>query len=274
MKKIINTLIFVLILGYIGFCATVYIYPEGFFYNPTNTHSNLENIKKYDIKVSEVEYKSADDTDLYGWYVAPKNKNKIIVFMHGNSYNVEKFFFKMVPLIKAGYGVFMPEYRGFGGTKGRITQAGLEQDALAAVQYLHNKGWKNKDIIVYGMSLGSHMAVNTVYNLQGEGKFAALVLEVPFDSLLNVTKTIVPVPLPFDLIVRDKYDNTQMIQNIKSPILIMGGSKDTLVPVQLAMNLYRLAPQPKNLMVFEGAEHGNLHKFGNAEEIIKWLDKL
>ena len=274
MKKIIKSLIIALIIGYVGFCVTVYIYPEGFFYNPTNTHSNLENIKKYGIKVSEVEYKSADGTKLYGWYVKPQKKDKIIVFMHGNSYNIEKFFFKMVPLIEAGYGVFMPEYRGFGGVEGRITQQGLGEDAIAAVKYLQEKGWKNKDIIIYGMSLGSYTAINTMYNLQQTGKFKALVLEVPFDSILNVTKTIVSVPLPFDLIVKDKYDNTQMIQDIKSPILIMGGGKDTLVPVQLAMNLYRLAPQPKEFMLFEDAEHGNLYDFGNAKEIIKWLNKI
>ena len=274
MKKIIKSLIIALIIGYVGFCVTVYIYPEGFFYNPTNTHSNLETIKKYGIKVSEVEYKSADGTKLYGWYVKPQKKDKIIVFMHGNSYNIEKFFFKMVPLIEAGYGVFMPEYRGFGGVEGRITQQGLGEDAIAAVKYLQKKGWKNKDIIIYGMSLGSYTAINTMYNLQQTGKFKALVLEVPFDSILNVTKTIVSVPLPFDLIVKDKYDNTQMIQDIKSPILIMGGGKDTLVPVQLAMNLYRLAPQPKEFMLFEDAEHGNLYNFGNAKEIIKWLNKI
>lgn len=62
---------------------------------------------------------------------------------------------------------------------------------------------------------------------------------------MNVVRLVVPVPLPLEVIMRDKYDNLAMIENIKSPILIMGGSIDTTVPVELAQNLYNYAPEPK-----------------------------
>lgn len=270
MKKI---LIFIgIVIGiYIGFCATVYYKPQYFFYNPDNEASNKAEARKYGYDIEEVSYKSSDGTELIGWYVPQKNSKQVVAFMHGNSYNIEKFYKKLVPLLDAGYSVFIGEYRGFGGVKGTITQTGLEADAIAAVEYLHRQGWKNEQIIIYGMSLGSHMAVNTAQKLQKDGKFAAVVLEVPFDSLLNVVKEVVFVPLPLDLIIKDKYDIVAAIKEIKSPILIMGGEKDTVVPVKLAKHLYEEAPEPKDIIIYENAGHNELYDKQNYNELTEWL---
>ena len=270
--KAVKKLMIVLITIYVGFCAAVYFYPQFFFYGPTNAPADLEKAHRDGYPAEEVSYTSADGTKLYGWYTKPAaGQHKIVVFMHGNSYNIEKFYPKLLPFVKAGYGTFMGEYRGFGGIKGRITQQGLEEDAIAAVNYLHSLGYQNGDIIVYGASLGSHMAINSIFHLQKDNSFAALVLETPFDSLLNVTKEIVPVPLPFSLIVREKYDNMAMIKEVKAPVLIMGGSHDKLVPVILARNLYEQAPVPKEIIVYDGAGHNNLGDFANYDDILNWL---
>lgn len=258
---------------YVCFCATVYYKPQYFFYNPDNTASNKIKAQEYGYDIKEVKYNSADGTELLGWYVPQKGSKQVVVFMHGNSYNIEKFYKKLVPLLAAGYSAFIGEYRGFGGIKGEITQAGLEEDAIAAVEYLHQQGRKNEQIIVYGMSLGSHMAVNTAEKLQKEGVFAALVLEVPFDSLLNVVKEVVWVPLPLDLIIKDKYDNVALIKEIKSPILIMGGEKDKVVPIKLAQRLYEEAPDPKDMFIYGDADHNDLYDKQNYKQLIKWLKK-
>ena len=257
---------------YIAFCATVYYYPQYFFYNPDKQASDSARaIEKYGYNIKEVKFRAADGTELSGWYVPQKGSKKVIAFMHGNSYNVEKFYKKLVPLLDAGYSIFAGEYRGFGGVKGKITQAGLEQDAIAAVEYLYQQGWKNNQIIIYGMSLGSHMAVNTAEKLQKNGTFAAVVLEVPFDSLLNVVKEVVFVPLPLEIIIKDKYDNVAAIKEIKSPILIMGGEKDTVVPVTLAKRLYAEAPEPKDIIIYEEGGHNDLYDLKNYNELIEWL---
>lgn len=258
---------------YIGFSALVYFCPRYFFYNPTPKASNLKNARTNGYNAEVVHYKSADGKNLYAWFTTPGDKNKVIVFMHGNSYNIEKFYHKMIPFVEAGYGTMMPEYRGFSTIKGTISEKNLAADAIAAVKYLNKIGYKNSDIIVYGMSLGSYMAVNTVYQLQKDGNFAALVLEVPFDSMLNVTKKVVPVPLPLNYIVRDKYDNTALIGKINSPILVMGGSKDPTIPVELAKNLYELAPNPKKLIIYQGGAHNDLYNFRNYRDIINWLNE-
>jgi len=256
---------------YIAFCLIVYLFPELFFYNPTNTPSNIEVARKNGYNAEEVHYKSADGTNLLGWYTKPVSKNFVILFLHGNSYNLEKFYQKIAPLADAGYGTFMAEYRGFGGIKGKINQKNLERDAIAAVNYLKSLGYENEDIIVYGMSLGSHTAINTIYELQKDGDFPALVLEVPFDSLHSVIRKVVQVPLPIEYIVSDKYDN-MMIEKINSPVLIMGGSEDTTVPIELAYNLFNQTKDPKIMLEYSGAKHNNLYDSKNYNDIIKWLE--
>ncbi len=259
--------------AYVLFCGTVYFLPELFFYNPYSERADIETVRRYGYVGEEVKYKSADGTNLFAWMSRPGDKHKIIVFMHGNSYSVEEFFYKMIPFEKAGYGTMLPEYRGFGGIKGKISQKNLEADAVAAINYLHSQGYRNEDIIVYGMSLGSHMAVNTVHQLKNEGKFAALILEVPFDNLTNVVKSVVPLPLPFSLIVKDKYDNLDMISRVDTRVLIMGGTKDTTVPVSLAENLYKHAVEPKKLIIYKGGKHSNLFNYRNDKDVLNWLEE-
>lgn len=271
MLNLLKKLLILAIILYAGVCAAIYYYPQVVFYNPTTEAASINKAHADGYRAEVVRYYSKDGTELSAWYTKPRNTKKIIVFMHGNSYNIEKFYQKMMPFVKVGYGTFMPEYRGFGNVKGKINQENLEADANAAINYLHSKGYKNEDIIVYGMSLGSHMAVNSVYSFQSQGNFAALVLEVPFDSLQNVINTIVPVPLPLDKIMHDKYDNTEMIYQITCPVLVMGGSIDPTVPVELAQNLYAYAKDPKHIIVYEGAAHNNLYDFGNYVDIINWL---
>lgn len=258
---------------YLLICGLVLVLPQLFFYNPTNTPSDITHAHKYGYMAREVSYNSSDGKPLFAWYTKPHNgQNKIVVFMHGNSYNIEEFYYKLKTFEQAGYGTFLPEYRGFGGIKGSINQKNLENDALAAVQYLHSQGYKNEDIYIYGMSLGSHMAVNSVYTLQKKKHpFAGLILEVPFDSLVNVAKLAVPIPMPFDLIMRDKYDNLAMISEINSPILIMGGSMDKTVPVALAQNLYNYAPEPKQIIIYDNGKHSNLFNFRNDLDILSWM---
>ena len=145
----------------------------------------------------------------------------------------------------------MPEYRGFGGLDGRINQQNLEDDAVAAVEHLHKLGYQNRDIIIYGMSLGSHMALNAAVRLQAEQPFAAGAVEVPFDTLPNV--------------VADKV--------IKSPFLVMGGNADALIPIALAKNLYEHAQEPKKMIIYPYGTHNDLYRFRNYEDMMSWLEK-
>lgn len=267
-RKWILALIFAALV-YAGFCLTVYFKPQWFFYNPSSLKSSLPEDTEY--PAEEVYYKAEDNTALYAWYTKPRAGYPVIVFLHGNSYDVSAFYHKLLPLIKEGYGTFLPEYRGFGGIESKITQTGLEMDTRAALAKLHRLGYSNGRIVLYGMSLGSYPATYAAAELGQKRSFAGLILEVPFDSLINVVRKRVWVPLPLAWMIRDKYENQQNIRRIKTPLLVMGAAQDRVVPVALAKALFATAEQPKELIIYEQGGHNNLFDLGNSKDILSWL---
>lgn len=269
-KKIFYSFIGLALIAYIGFCAAVYFYPQYFFYNPNKEKADLTKAVENGFKAQEVTYLAADGTELYGWVVKPRKGKKMIVFYHGNSYNIAKFAYKLKPLTDQGYGVFIGEYRGFGGIDGEINQQNLETDALAVIDKLHSWGYRNKQIILYGMSLGSHTSSYVAANAKG-GKFAGLILEVPFDSLLNVVKQRIWPLFPFELMVKDKYDNITNVKNLHIPLLVMASNQDKVVPVKRAVDLFNAANEPKEMIVYENVEHSKLFDADNWKDILEWL---
>jgi len=272
-KKNIKSICINLIVTYAFFCWLIYFLPQWFLYSPDNNEVVVENAQANGYRATEVEYKSADGTPLFAWFTKPNDNKNIIVFMHGNASNIEGFYFKIVPFYNAGYGTFIPEFRGFSNIEGKITEKNMVADAIASIKYLHSKGYKNENIVLYGFSLGSYMATKSVYELGQENHFAGLILEVPFDSILNTAKEIMPIYFPFDYLIQDKYDNLAMIDKINTRLLIMGGAKDNTIPVHLAKNLYNHAIQPKEIIIYEKGGHGDLYGLRNYNDILTWLKK-
>lgn len=253
--------------------------PELFFYGPDHRPGNIQNAQADGFAVKEAVYhKYESGLPAKGWLYlndTPRNNRHVVLFLHGNSYNVEHYYHKTVPLAEAGYSVFIPEYRGFGGQGYKIRQAMLEEDAVNAVRYLNRLGFDNENIVVYGMSLGSHMALHAVFHEQQREKFDSLVLEVPFTSLADVAEkhvSFMNIPLlPLDLLIRDKYNNLDMVDKIDTRILVMTTESDSLIPPAQARTLYERARKPKKLVVYQGAGHDSLYNLRNYREILDWL---
>ena len=90
--------------------------------------------------------------------------------------------------------------------------------------------------------------------------------------MVDVARSHVSFPLPFDYIMRDKYDNISKISHINTPLLVMGASEDATVPVELAKKLYQAAVEPKKLIIYDGAAHSNLYDYKNYQDILNWLE--
>ena len=177
MKKFLIRGAVVLAAVYLFLCGLIYFVPQHLFYAPSSEPSDIEQARSANYPVERVDYRSADGTPLFAWYTKPANKNsKIVVFMHGNAYKIAGFYHKVQPFARRGWGTFLPEYRGFGGLPGEINQQNLEADAVAAVEYLHKLGYQNRDIVIYGMSLGSHMALNTAVYFKGNNAVCHFVI--------------------------------------------------------------------------------------------------
>ena len=131
-------------------------------------------------------------------------------------------------------------WRGFSGNNGKPTEQGLYDDGKSAIDWLAKKGVREKDIILYGESLGTGVATHLAQNKN----FAGIILETPFTSMIDAAKKFYPY-IPVNLLLKDKFENKKKIKNINSPILVMHGEADQIVPFSMGKKIYEIANEPK-----------------------------
>ena len=102
------------------------------------------------------------------------------------------------------------------------------------------KGVDEKNIVIYGESLGTGVATHLSQNRD----FAGIILETPFTSMIDAAKKFYPY-IPVGLLLKDKFENKNKIKNVKSPILIMHGEKDQIVPFEMGQKMFEIANEPK-----------------------------
>jgi len=154
--------------------------------------------------------------------------------LHGNAGTLENRIYKINHFKDVNVNFLIIAWRGFSGNKGKPSEKGLYEDAKSAIKWLKNKGIKEENIIIYGESLGTGVAAEIAQNKN----FAGVILESPFTSMIDAGKTKYPF-FPIRLLLKDKYESDKKIKNIKSPILIMHGEVDGIVPFWMWKKMYQ-----------------------------------
>lgn len=272
-KAYVKSVIGILIGLYIGVCVGAWLIQDRLLYRPYNQPADLSYARRDLPMIEEVSYPNVAGGQNYAWFVAPQKQKKVVVFMHGNACNIGCFVPWVEPFVSAGYGVFMVEYRGFGGLQGRLGQKTFENDVLSAVAYLKGRGYKNRDLILYGYSLGTYMATFTAYTLGQDEPFDAVILEAPFTTITDVAKDRVKHLLPVKWLLRDVYPSIQHISHVNTRLFIGHGKQDTTVPYELGRTLFLSAKDPKMFFSSELATHTNLKRHGFTEAVLAWLNE-
>ena len=194
---------------------------------------------------------TSDGLAITGWYVPAKKQKPTIFILHGNARDVDARMPLARYFMKQDYGVFLVEYRGYGGNPGRPSEQGLYRDAEAAFHYLSTQAVPAKNIVIYGESLGTGVATQ----LAMHHPICALILQSPFASL----PAVAAVHYPWILIEPwDKYDSMARIKQIHAPVLIIHGTVDKIVPYAQGKALYEQANEPKQFISLENKGHGQL----------------
>ena len=234
---IINILILVLV-GYLLVTLVLYFFQRNLLYYPAVNNYFGE---KLNVPVEKVKIKTEDDIELLSWYHNKNSKDyKTILFLHGNAGTLENRIHKINHFKDIDINFLLLSWRGFSGNNGYPSEKGIYEDARSAVRWLKNKGIVEKNIIIYGESLGTGAAVEIAQN----NDFAGVILESPFTSMIDAGKTKYPF-FPVRLLLKDKYESDKKIKKIKSPILIMHGEVDRIVPFWMGNKMYKLANEPK-----------------------------
>ena len=239
-KKMSYLTTILLTFGIIYFSVIIltYIFQRSLLYHPLENNYSGDELT---VSVEKVKVKTEDNIELISWY---HNKNidkyKTILFLHGNAGTLENRIHKINHFKNMDVNFLIIAWRGFSGNLGQPNEKGLYEDARSAVKWLKNLGIKESNIIIYGESLGTGVAVEIAQNKN----FAGIILESPFTSMIDAGKDKYPF-LPVKILLKDKYESDKKIKNIKIPILIMHGKVDKIVPFEMGQKLYELANQPK-----------------------------
>ena len=227
-----------IILGYVLVLIFLYFNQRNLMYHPNENNYSDDQLL---VKIEEVKILTEDNIELLGWY-HKKNleNNKTILYFHGNAGSLENRIHKLNHFNDMNVNFLIIAWRGFSGNEGSPSEEGLYQDGMSALKWLFDKGVKEKNIVIYGESLGTGVASH----LSQYRNFAGVILETPFTSMIDAAKTFYPY-IPIKLLLKDRFDNKSKIKNINIPILIMHGEADQIVPFDMGKKIYEIANEPK-----------------------------
>lgn len=197
---------------------------------------------------------SPDGETLVLWFArAPANRPTILYFQ-GNAGSIADRADRLAFYQAQGFGAAFLSYRGYGGSTGTISEAGLITDALAAYDWLIAQGIPATQIALVGESLGTGVAVQ----LAAQRPVGAVVLEAPYTAAVDVAARVYPW-LPVRLLMKDQFRSTAYIGRITAPLLILHGTADTVIPFALGQSLFAAANDPKTFVPLESQGHESLY---------------
>lgn len=210
-----------------------------------------------------------DGAQIVTWRTSARGGRPTLLYFHGNAGNLAGRAARFQRYQSKGYGILMMSWRGYSGSTGQPSEASNVADAIRAYDHLRAEGIKPSDIVVYGESLGSGVAVQ----LAGVREVGALVLDAPYTSVVEVALLSYPY-LPVRPLLVDRYESNRHIHQVTAPVLVLHGERDAVIPVRMGKELHRLAREPKKLVLFPDGGHVDLDGYGAVEFVDEWLTEL
>lgn len=198
-----------------------------------------------------VRFTAADGVRLHGWFVPVWQARATLLFCHGNAGNISHRLDSIRLFHDLGLNVLIFDYRGYGQSGGRPSEKGSYRDADAAWDHLVNRRRiAPARIVIFGRSLGAAIAAD----LASRTKPAAVILESAFTTIPDMAAALYPW-LPARLLSRYRYDNRAKIGHIRSPLLIVHGRDDEIIPFSHGRQLFTLANDPKHFLALSGGHN-------------------
>lgn len=180
----------------------------------------------------------------------------VILYFHGNGEVMGDVFWMAREFVRRGIGVVLAEYRGYGlsarSTTAAPSEAGLYEDAEAVLAALAARGISSDQIVLFGASLGTGVAVE----MAARGHGSAVVLVTPYTSIPDVASRFA-LGLPVGALMRERFDSIAKAQGVAVPALIIHGTDDEVVPYAMGVKLAATLPHSRVVTV-AGGHHNDL----------------
>jgi hypothetical protein len=253
----------VCLLGYAGAVVLLYAVQRALMYFPetARTPPAAAGLPQ----AQEILLDTADGERLVAWHVPPRGEQPVVLYLHGNGGALWHRAGRFHALAADGIGLVAIDYRGYGGSTGRPTEAGLSTDAETAYDFAAAR-YPAARIAVWGESLGTGVAVG----LAAERPIGRLVLEAPFTSAVDVAARRFSF-VPVRWLMKDQFRSDLRIAAVAAPLLVLHGARDTVVPIEYGERLFGLAREPKRFVRFPDGEHEGLDQLGALATVKTFL---
>lgn len=178
-----------------------------------------------------------------------------VVYAHGNFAGIEHYINRLALLFNdVGVNVFAIDYRGFG--KSSVEREPTEEEFMADARAAREQLAIDGPIAIMGFSVGALGAVEIARSSES----CALVLENPWPSVQELADDSTFIGVPQSFVTTGAWDNIAKMPEVDEPLLHLHATEDLTVRLELGQRLFAAANEPKEIVIVEGASHGN---FGN-----------
>jgi pimeloyl-ACP methyl ester carboxylesterase len=249
-KRTLWSLGLVVIVAYIGLCVWVRVNETRLIFIRNRPY--IPPSPSLALNQQRVEFADAEGTKFFAWVVpnSSEDTSKLwVLFFHGSEENVSIHSNDYDDFRSMGFSIMAPEYPGYLDSPGVPGESIIEREAQAAYDYLRRiKQVPPGNIVIYGYSLGSAVAINLASHVEA----AALIILSGFSSMVSIGQHEFPF-LPIRLLLKNKFESDITIGRVNMPVLVIHSTEyDRFHPFPHGQRLYDLAPFPKQLLRIRG----------------------
>jgi fermentation-respiration switch protein FrsA (DUF1100 family) len=246
--------------GYLGLVALLYLAQRSLLYFPDTRRTPPAEAGLP--QAEEVSLQSADGVRVNAWHVPLREGSPVVLYFQGNGGGLNLRAERFKKLTADGTGLVALNYRGYGGSEGSPSEAGIILDAMAAYDFAAGRYGADR-IVLWGESLGTGVAVA----LAASRPVARVVLESPYSSIADVAASVYWF-VPVRLLLKDTFRSDERIAKVTAPVLVVHGERDNIVRIGFGERLYELIRAPKQFIRLPNAGH-NDHDSHGTQELVK-----
>ena len=241
---------------FIALCAVLYLLQDNLIFLRQPLADSVRHATRALPATAEIELTAGDGSRLHGWLrhsVEATPPHGLLIYFGGNAEEVSGHIHDAEAF--APWSVAAFNYRGYGLSEGRPSETNLVADAID----IHDRLAQREDIdpgriVVLGRSLGSGVAVQ----LAAVRPVRAVVLVSPYDSLRSLARKQYPF-IPVSLLLKHPFDSLAHAPGIKTPLLVVAGARDGLIPPAFSRRLHDAWAGPKRWALIADADHNDIH---------------
>ncbi|MEO8118753.1 MAG: alpha/beta fold hydrolase [Rhodoferax sp.] len=200
---------------------------------------------------------------LHGLYLASDRVDApVLLYLHGARWNVSGSSGRMRRMQDLGFAVLAVDYRGFGRSSAALpSEETALEDARAAWDWIAMQH-PAQPRYIFGHSLGGAIAIDLAAQVDDE---SGTIVDGTFTSMLDVVGSFKWGWLPLSGFITQRFESVSKVAGIGSPLLVVHGSEDQLIPASLGRKLYEAAQEPKRFVLVKGGSHHNTNSLGQAQ---------